>query len=56
MLWNKTVLDSFHDVSKNLHFPLDFPIQELAGASLKHSIEIFTKEGTKQVFFLQVIL
>ena len=49
MLWNKTVLDNIHDVSKNLHFPQDFPIQELAGASLKHSIEIFTKESTKQV-------
>ena len=47
-LWNETVSDSFHYVSNHLYFPDDFYISELRGESLKHSIEIFTKGGTKQ--------
>ena len=47
-LWNKTVADKIHETSNNLYFPVDFEIAELAGKSLAHSIEIFTKEGTKQ--------
>ena len=47
-LWNKTVSPLFHETSKHLHFPADFPVEELRGESLKHSIEIFTKEGSKQ--------
>lgn len=47
-LWNKTVADKIHETSNNLYFPADFEIPELAGKSLAHSIEIFTKEGTKQ--------
>ena len=48
-LWNETVIDNFHNTSKALTFPEDFPIKELQGKSLGHSIEIFTKEGSKQV-------
>jgi len=48
-LWNETVIDNFHDVSKALTFPEDYEIKELQGKSLEHSIEIFTKEGSKQV-------
>ena len=47
-LWNKTVADKVHETSKSLHFPVDFEIAELAGKSLAHSIEIFTKERSKQ--------
>ena len=47
-LWNETVVDKVHETSNNLHFPDDFYITELQGKSLKHSIEIFTKEGSKQ--------
>ena len=47
-LWNKTIVDKIHETSKRLHFPSDFPIEELRGTSLKHSIEIFTKEKSKQ--------
>ena len=47
-LWNETVNDKVHETSNNLHFPDDFYITELRGKSLKHSIEIFTKEGSKQ--------
>ena len=48
-LWNETVIDNFHDLSKCLTFPSDFQIEELRNKSLGHSIEIFTKEGSKQV-------
>ena len=48
-LWNETVIDNFHNISKALTFPEDFEIEELQGKSLEHSIEIFTKEGSKQV-------
>lgn len=47
-IWNRTVIEKFHEVSNNLHFPDDFYISELRGKSLKHSIEIFTKESSKQ--------
>ena len=47
-LWNKTVANKKYETSKNLYFPVDFEISELAGKSLAHSIEIFTKEGTIQ--------
>ena len=47
-LFNKTISKKFHETSKHLHFPSNFAIKELAGKSLKHSIEIFTKEGSKQ--------
>ena len=47
-LWNKTVASKIHETSNHLHFPTDFPIKELRGTSLKHSIEIFTKENSKQ--------
>lgn len=47
-LWNRTVNDHLHETSNNLHFPEDFYIEELRGKSLKHSIEIFTKGGSKQ--------
>jgi hypothetical protein len=47
-LWNETVVDKVHETSNYLHFPSDFYISELAGKSLKHSIEIFTKDGSKQ--------
>lgn len=47
-LWNQTIINNFHEVSKHLRFPTDFHITELQGKSLKHSIEIFTKEGSKQ--------
>lgn len=47
-LWNRTVNDHVHETSNNLHFPSDFYIEELQGKSLKHSIEIFTKGGSKQ--------
>lgn len=48
-LWNETVIDNFHNISKALTFPEDYEIEELQGQSLEHSIEIFTKEGSKQV-------
>lgn len=48
-LWNETIVDNFHNISKALTFPSDFEIEELQGKSLGHSIEIFTKEGSKQV-------
>ena len=48
-LWNETVIDNFHNLSKCLTFPSDFQIEELRNKSLGHSIEIFTKEGSKQV-------
>lgn len=47
-LWNRTVNEHLHETSNNLHFPKDFYIEELQGKSLKHSIEIFTKGGSKQ--------
>lgn len=47
-LWNETVVEKVHETSNHLHFPEDFYITELRGKSLKHSIEIFTKEGSKQ--------
>jgi hypothetical protein len=47
-IWNETVIETIHETSKRLHFPSDFYITELAGKSLKHSIEIFTKGGSKQ--------
>ena len=47
-LWNRTVNEHVHETSNNLYFPNDFYIEELAGKSLKHSIEIFTKGGSKQ--------
>lgn len=47
-LWNCTINDHVHETSNRLHFPLDCPITELAGKSLKHSLEIFTKGGSKQ--------
>ena len=47
-LWNRTVNEHIHETSNNLHFPEDFYIEELQGKSLKHSIEIFTKGGSKQ--------
>ena len=47
-LWNRTVNEHIHETSNNLHFPMDFYIEELRGKSLKHSIEIFTKGGSKQ--------
>lgn len=47
-LWNKTIANKIHETSNHLHFPSDFPIKELRGTSLKHSIEIFTKENSKQ--------
>ena len=47
-LWNKTMADHVHDTSKNLHFPEDYEITELAGKSLGHAIEIFTKDKTRQ--------
>ena len=47
-LWNETVVEKVHETSNYLHFPDNFYIGELAGRSLKHSIEIFTKEGSKQ--------
>jgi len=47
-LWNKTVANKIHETSKNMYFPVDFKISELAGKSLAHSIEIFTKERSKQ--------
>ena len=48
ILWNETILDNIHEVSKNLYFPSNFPIAELRNKSLKDSIEIFTKQGSKQ--------
>lgn len=48
-LFNETVVDNFHNISKCLTFPSDFEIEELRNQSLGHSIEIFTKEGSKQV-------
>lgn len=47
-LRNRTVNEHIHETSNHLCFPSDFPIKELQGESLKHSIEIFTKEGSKQ--------
>ena len=47
-LWNRTVNEHIHETSNHLHFPMDFYIEELRGKSLKHSIEIFTKGGSKQ--------
>lgn len=47
-LWNKTVADNIHETSKKLHFPEDYEIKEVAGKSLASSIEIFTKQGSKQ--------
>ena len=47
-LWNKTVANNVNETSKNMYFPVDFEIPELAGKSLAHSIEIFTKERSKQ--------
>ena len=47
-LWNRTVNEHIHETSNHLYFPDDFPVKELRGQSLKHSIEIFTKEGSKQ--------
>jgi len=47
-LWNRTVNEHIHETSNNLHFPDNFYIEELQGKSLKHSIEIFTKGGSKQ--------
>ena len=47
-LWNETVVDKVHETSNLLHFPSDFFITELQDKSLKHSIEIFSKDGSKQ--------
>lgn len=47
-LWNRTVNEHIHETSNNLHFPDNFYIEELQSKSLKHSIEIFTKGGSKQ--------
>lgn len=48
-LFNETIVDNFHDISNSLTFPSDYEIKELRNKSLGHSIEIFTKEGSKQV-------
>lgn len=48
-LFNETIADNFHDISNSLTFPSDYEIKELRNKSLGHSIEIFTKEGSKQV-------
>ena len=48
ILWNRTVANNIHETSKALSFPSDFPIAELRNQPLKDSIEIFTKEGSKQ--------
>lgn len=48
-LWNETIVDNFHNISKALTFPEDFEIEELRNQSLEHSIEIFTKFKSKQV-------
>lgn len=47
-LWNRTISEKIHETSKHLHFPDDFPIAELRGKSLNHSIEIYTKPNTRQ--------
>lgn len=48
ILWNRTIANNIHETSKALSFPSDFPIKELRNKPLKDSIEIFTKEGSKQ--------
>lgn len=48
LLWNQTIANNIHETSKALSFPNDFPIAELRNQPLKDSIEIFTKEGSKQ--------
>ena len=48
-LWNEEEVNNFHEVSKNISFPSDFPVEELREQSLEHSIEIFTKQGSKYV-------
>ena len=48
ILWNRTIANNIHETSKALSFPSDFPIEELRNQPLKDSIEIFTKEGSKQ--------
>lgn len=48
-LFNEITVDNFHDISNSLTFPSDYEIKELRNKSLGHSIEIFTKEGSKQV-------
>lgn len=55
-LWNETEVDNFHKVSKSLTFPVDFPIEELQGKSLGHSIEIFTKFKSKYVVLPTAII
>lgn len=47
--WNETLNKEIHETSKNLLFPNDFPIQELANKSLQESIEIFTYENSRQM-------
>ena len=47
-LWNKTITENIHEVSKGLHWPEDFYIKSLRGKSLNQSIEIFTKWQSKQ--------
>ena len=47
-LWNRTINDKIHETSKRLHFPKDCPIPELAGKPLNSSIEIFTKNNSRQ--------
>ena len=47
--WNETLNKEIHETSKNLLFPKDFPIQELANKSLQESIEIFTYENSRQM-------
>ena len=47
--WNETLNKEIHETSKNLSFPKDFPIQELANKSLEESIEIFTYENSRQM-------
>lgn len=48
-LFNETIVDNLHDISKSLTFPSDYEIKELRNKSLEHSIEIFTKERTKYI-------
>lgn len=47
-LWNRTICEKIHETSKHLHFPSDFPIDDLRGKSLQHAIEIYTKPNTRQ--------
>lgn len=55
-LWNETEVNNFHDVSKSLTFPSDFPIEELRNKPLEHSIEIFTKFKTKYLVLPSAVI